>query len=147
MTPHGNTTHGHTVGGVVPREYLSWQQMLNRCRNPRTKHYKDYGGRGIVVCARWSLFENFFADMGSAPAGMTLDRENNDGNYEPNNCRWATPVEQARNTRRNVFIDVDGVSMCLTEAAAAKGLKKTTLWQRLYAYNWTVEQALNTPVR
>ncbi len=147
MRRHGNTTHGHTVGRVIPREYTCWQQMLNRCRNPKTTHYEDYGGRGITVCARWSLFENFLADMGPAPAGMTLDREDNDGNYEPGNCRWATPVEQARNTRRNVFLEVDGRQVCLTEAAEMRGLKVTTLWQRLFAYNWTVERALNTPVR
>ena len=73
--------------------------MIERTSNPRNKAYKDYGGRGITVCERWLKFENFFADMGARPPGLTLDRRNNDGNYEPGNCRWATRHEQVVNRR------------------------------------------------
>ena len=90
-------THGLSYHSL----YASYNQMKSRCYNPNRKKYKDYGGRGIKVCDRWlNSFENFLQDMGERPKGKTLDRINNDGNYEPNNCRWATIVEQRINQRR-----------------------------------------------
>lgn len=77
--------------------------MKSRCNNPSHQHYARYGGRGIRVCDRWNVYANFLADMGERPAGKTIDRINNDGNYEPSNCRWATASEQQRNkSPRNV---------------------------------------------
>lgn len=95
-------THGHSVSVAPTRTYVSWQAMRSRCSNVNVWQYPYYGGRGITVCERWQhSFENFLADMGARPAGMTLDRYPDvNGNYEPINCRWATRSEQGRNKRK-----------------------------------------------
>lgn len=80
-------------------EYISWRSMIQRCCNPNNKQYKYWGGRGIIVCEEWRKFSNFYRDMGKRPPKRTIDRINNDGNYEPGNCRWATNRQQRANTR------------------------------------------------
>lgn len=96
----GPVRHGHTSGRTMSPTYYSWSTMRTRCRNPKCNRYANYGGRGIRICERWELFENFLADMGERPSGLSLDRyPDKNGNYEPGNCRWATSKEQAQNRR------------------------------------------------
>jgi hypothetical protein len=95
LTREANTKHGMCGS----REYHSWKSMKQRCLNPRHPRYKDYGGRGIGFCEEWSSFVPFFAAMGECPPGRSLDRIDNDGDYTPSNCRWATPFEQVHNRR------------------------------------------------
>jgi len=99
--------HGHAKG-KCSRTYRSWKKMRDRCTNVRHRHYSYYGGRGINVCERWlHSFANFLADMGERPLGTTLDRRENDGNYEPGNCRWATWSQQMRNRRSQASVRRD----------------------------------------
>lgn len=114
------------------RTYRIWKAMRTRCNNPRVRAYPRYGGRGIKVCPRWDSFSAFLADMGEAPEGMSLDRwPDKSGNYEPGNCRWATPKEQARNMRVNRLIEHDGETLCLSEWAERFGTTSDVLWKRL----------------
>lgn len=94
--------HGHAGGGHQSRTYRIWCGMKQRCANPKATGWERYGGRGIRVCERWMDYRNFLADMGEVPEGLSIDRINPDGNYEPGNCRWATDKVQANNKSRNV---------------------------------------------
>jgi hypothetical protein len=119
--------------------------MMTRCRNPNDAGYHNYGGRGITVCERWSKFENFLADMGERPEGQTLDRyPNNNGNYEPANCRWASHAEQQLNTRKVQVITFGGKTMSMRGWARNLGVSWGTLRHRLDA-GWSVERTLTTP--
>lgn len=93
--------HGHSRNGYTTKTYSVWLSMHDRCRNPKNRNYKYYGGRGINVCQRWLEFKNFLKDMGEAPAGLSIERENNDGNYESNNCSWVNWKRQGRNKSNN----------------------------------------------
>lgn len=143
---HVNQTHGHTKNQRPTPEYRTWQNMLKRCYKPNAHRYERYGGRGIRVCDRWRSFENFLADMGSKPSPKySLDRINNDGNYEPSNCRWSSLQRQSRNKSTSRMLDFNGKSMCVADWADEVGIKRSVLNDRLRR-GWTVERTLTTPV-
>lgn len=141
-------THGHRKGKKNSLTYSSWCSMKKRCYDKTGEHYEYYGGRGIVVCDRWvNSFENFLEDMGERPKGLTLERNNNDGNYEPTNCKWATKEEQARNKRNNKFYTFQGVTATLSEWARRLGVGRSTLHHRKVTYGWSIEKTLTTPLQ
>lgn len=132
-------------GGRHTREYALWSSMLRRCRSPNDRRYSDYGGRGIAVCARWQTFENFVADMGQRPSPKhSIDRIDNDKGYEPNNCRWATRTEQARNTRTNKLLTIGSTTKPLAAWCEQYGASYTRTIMRVRA-GWSLERALTEP--
>lgn len=138
--------HGHARDstGASP-EYRSWRAMLWRCDLKRVTENPRYGGRGIKVCDRWRIFENFLVDMGPRSLGTTIDRyPNNDGNYEPGNCRWATPKQQGENRSTSRFIEHEGETLTLTGWAERFGIAKHLLWSRLKG-GWLMGEALTAP--
>ncbi|MDT4831294.1 hypothetical protein FQZ97_648020 [compost metagenome] len=119
--------------------------MVERCTDPKAAGYHRYGGRGITVCDRWlESFENFLADMGPRPRGTTLDRRENDGNYEPGNCRWATKLEQAANTSTARLITANGKTLPMEAWARELGVSAKGIAYRL-RMGWADEQIINTP--
>lgn len=132
---------GRTHGMSGTPTHRIWKGMVSRCANPKIK---NYGARGITVCKRWRVFVNFFADMGPRPCGKSLDRIDNNKGYYAGNCRWATPKEQARNTRINVLIEYDGKKMCLDDWALESGIQAGTIRNRIHS-GWTVKDALTAP--
>jgi hypothetical protein len=130
---HGlSHTHIHVV----------WQMLLQRCLNPNSTSWERYGGRGIKVCERWLVFENFLADMGEPPPGMTLDRfPNRDGNYEPGNCRWATGRQQSANKTGSLSVELDGFWIPFADYARSIGKRYSTV------YRWYSKGVLKLKVR
>ena len=126
-------------------EFITWSAMRQRCGDPGNDNYASYGGRGIKVCDRWiDSFENFFADMGSRPKGTSLDRIDNEGHYEPGNCRWATPKEQGNNRRTNVRLTYKGQERTIAEWASTVGCCPKAFAYRVRS-GWCMEKALTVP--
>lgn len=140
------TVHGHTAGGNS-RTYRIWANMVTRCHNQKASNWAHYGGRGIAVCSRWrESFGAFLADMGPVPEGLTLDRINPDGPYEPSNVRWATMKEQAANKRNTLLISVGGERMTVSQASKRFGISYSLLHDRL-SKGWEASRACTTPIR
>lgn len=132
-----STTHGgrHTV------EYVRWMRMITRCENPNQADFKNYGARGIIVCPEWRHdFAQFLKDMGPCPPDHTLDRIDNNGNYGPLNCRWATKVQQARNTRASAFIEWQGERLTKAEWAERLGITQAGVWMRWHRHHSLAER-------
>lgn len=125
-------------------EYRIWQAMLQRCENSNAKHFKNYGGRGIKVCERWHTFEHFYSDVGPKPKNQSINRLNNNGNYEPENCCWSTQVDQCRNTRSNRMITHNGETHCCVEWDSILGFPYQTITRRLHR-GWSEHRALTQP--
>jgi len=142
----GKQNRKHGKSGTA--EYMIWSAVKARCYNSSNTAYEHYGGRGIKVCERWHKFENFYADMGKRPSPRhSIERVDNNGDYEPDNCHWATQREQVNNRRNNRIVEYDGKSHTVAEWARIKGMNRYTLYNRLFTYKWPVERALTEPVR
>lgn len=128
-------------------EFKCWSRMKARCLNKNHDMFKHYGGRGIKVCGRWiNSFENFFLDMGNKPSSKhTIERTNNNGNYEPSNCRWALNSEQQNNTRKNVFIEHLGLKLTVSQWSRKTGIGISTITYR-FKKGWSVEEILETAI-
>ena len=135
--------HGHAPGDgrTSTPTFRAWSGMRDRCNNPNASSWKRYGGRGIRACERWNEFANFLSDMGEKPIGSSLDRIDNDGNYEPGNCRWASVAEQNRNTSRNRRLTWNGKTLCVADWEKKLGAPI----RRRLCLGWSIERALTTP--
>lgn len=144
------TSQAFLVHGQADKtpEYQSWLHIRSRCLIATNKSYPDYGGRGIKICARWDSFELFFEDMGQRPSPKhSIDRIDNNGDYCPENCRWATPKTQSNNKRNNHLIEYKGTTKTIAQWAEALSISRTTLRNRIVRGGWSVEKALTTPIK
>lgn len=139
------SNNGYAKHGLCgSSSYVSWYNLRQRCLNSDSPNYHNYGGRGIFICKRWIKFKNFYKDMGPRPKGTSIDRIDNNGDYNPKNCRWATPKEQGRNTRLTNILCYKGEEKPLLEWAEIFKIKKRTLFGRVFDHGWSVERALLT---
>lgn len=137
-----------THGMSYTPEYEAWKAMKLRCNNPKNHNYYNYGARGISVCERWKVFENFFSDMGCRPSpDHSLDRIDNDGDYTPENCRWALREEQAQNRRVTLKTDINGEQVAISKIAKESGVSPSTMAFRINKLGWSLKDAMNRPVR
>jgi hypothetical protein len=140
--------HGHTLNHKHSPTHNSWRAMKSRCNNEKDSDFNNYGGRGITVCPEWDGehgFENFLKDMGNRPEGLSLERIDMNNGYCKENCKWATPLEQANNTRRNHLITFKGETKTIAEWQRFLGFGRV-IGRRL-GLGWSIEKSLTTPVK
>lgn len=123
--------HGHNIRGKTTSTYHSWTQAKSRCRNRNHPSWKNYGGRGIKFCAKWNTFPAFLADMGECPEGLSIHRIDNDGHYEPGNCKWATAKEQRNHQRPRLPVTLNGITMPAAHAAALLGVNMWSFYRHV----------------
>lgn len=133
--------HNHAINGKPTATYNSWCGMKQRCNNPNFTTFKNYGGRGIKLCERWNEFKNFLEDMGERPEEKTLDRINNNGNYNKENCKWATRKEQSSNMRSNVYLTFYGKKRTVAEWCRKVGIKQDIFCKRR-SMGWSIKECL-----
>lgn len=140
-------THGESNNRLTA-EYSAWKRMRSRCLFPFATGYQYYGGRGIKICERWDSYENFLSDMRRRPStGHSLDRIDNEGDYTPENCRWATPGEQGNNKRNTHRITFQEETKTITQWAKILGMNDAVLRNRIANLKWSIERAFTQPVR
>jgi len=124
--------------------YMSWSNMKNRCLNKNHPKFKNYGYRGITICSEWTKFENFYKDIGERPVGKTLDRIDNNGNYNKENCKWSTNKEQSNNRRDNHLIAYEGKTQNMKQWSEELEIEYNTLIHRLLNSKWSIKRAFET---
>jgi hypothetical protein len=147
-TAKAHLTHGDTAGRKSTTEYASWMGIKSRCLDSESPAYGRYGGRGITMCMEWYMsYSQFLKDMGRKPSPQhSIDRIDNNGNYEPKNCRWATRQQQMRNKRTTIILTFRGETLTLPEWAERTGLGRSTILARIKRYGWSVDSALTIPI-
>lgn len=143
-----NSCIKRTHGDYGSPEHMTWGNMKARCSNPKNKRYDRYGGRGIKVCERWDVYENFLADMGRKPTPEhSIDRIDNNGDYEPANCQWATRHTQALNRQTTRWLTYSEKTKTMKWWSQETGVPYKVLWSRIVKLGWPVEKSLETPIR
>lgn len=136
----------HGDAKPITKEYRTWRNVKSRCRRPGDSRYHRYGGRGIQMCDRWAdSYVNFLSDMGRAPSkNHSIERIDNDGDYEPSNCKWATNEEQNKNKKSTIVVEYKGIKKTLADHCRDLNLKYSTMWMRIFSYGWPLERAFTT---
>lgn len=139
---------GDSHGMSKTTEHNIWCNIKQRCYNPNVNNYHNYGGRGITMCDEWkNSFLAFYRDMGNRPDNLTLEREDNDGDYCKENCKWATRTEQNRNRRNTIFVNYNNSKISLPRYCELKGLSYKLITTRIFTHKWSLNKALNTPIK
>jgi phosphopantetheinyl transferase (holo-ACP synthase) len=144
---NSHESHGHARINARSGEYKTWLGMIQRCTNEKHTSYKDYGGRGITICDRWlNSFTEFLNDMGPRPDGHSIERIDNNGNYEPQNCKWASQKEQATNRRDIVHLTINNETLTIEQWAERSGISADIIYTRI-KNNWSPERAISEPAK